>query len=72
MLQEIGMISATTPVYHWVISHLHSCLNVIVGANLHKEIFSVTPRNKKEFESIVQKDSESIVGITMLMVCIIL
>jgi hypothetical protein len=37
-----------------------------------RKSFFATPRDDKEFESIVQKDSESIVGITMLMVCIIL
>ena len=57
MLHEIGMISATTPVYHWVISRLHNHLSGIVGADLHKEIFSATLRGKKEFEWIVQKDS---------------
>lgn len=71
MLEEISDVDAATPVYHWVIDRCHKHFKAILGDELYKKVIVVTPRNNEnDFKWIVNRDSEIIVSITDLMVCV--
>ncbi|CAL5063386.1 unnamed protein product [Urochloa decumbens] len=67
ILEEIGVINAAAPVYHWVVSRCHDRLRGILGDDLYMEIVAATPKDEEGWRWIVQTGSDIIVAVTTLM-----
>ncbi|XP_044336008.1 uncharacterized protein [Triticum aestivum] len=68
MLDAIGHIDPTAPVYHWKINRCNAVLREVVGENLYKEVIVASPREDEgDFGCIVICGNEVLHGVANFM-----
>lgn len=69
MLDAIGHIDPTAPVYHWKIHRCHALLREVMGEDLYKEVIVAAPKEDEgDFGWIVTRGNEVLHGVADFMV----
>uniref|UniRef100_A0A453LBH4 Uncharacterized protein n=1 Tax=Aegilops tauschii subsp. strangulata TaxID=200361 RepID=A0A453LBH4_AEGTS len=69
MLDAIGHIDPTAPVYHWRINRCHALLREIMGEDLYKQVIVTAPKEDEgDFGWIVTRGNEVLHGVANFMV----
>ncbi|KAM3276744.1 hypothetical protein ACQJBY_044872 [Aegilops geniculata] len=68
MLDAIGHIDPTAPVYHWRINRCHALLREIMGEDLYKQVIVTAPKEDEgDFGWIVTRGNEVLHGVANFM-----